>query len=418
MHRYFNKKNSNYPGQKRFIPVRFEGFATCLMIIFLSVACKRVSVEEFAVKTGSFRQSVIETGELDAVNASTISMPQIGWEYGYQFKIIGLLENGKNVHKGDSVIAVDASSIYRFILDKESLLETEVAASKRLFVEMENRMQELNAQLKTEQASFDLKKLEIERIKFDTENKRKIKEREYQQATIRLNKVKRNLSLRPRLDIYDRKIQDIKILQREAEIRSAKETLNRMVMRSPQDGIFQIQSNWMTGQFSKLGDNVFLGAPIASIPDIQKMKVKTYINETDIRKVREGMKAIIRLDALPSVPFNGLVTKISKICIEREKEKVFETVVEIPETDLRLKPGMTVSCEFICYESDNELFVPNKCLYKENGRAYLYISKGISPVKVEVEAGPSNSNYTIVRGKIKAGQDLTPFEKIQQKIKK
>lgn len=414
MHRYINKKNSNYPGQMRFNPVWFESFATCLMIMFIAIACKRASVAEFAVKKGSFRQSVVETGELDAVKASTISMPQIGWQYGYQFKIIGLLENGKNVHKGDSVVAVDASSIYRFILDKEALLETEVAASKRLVVEMENRQQELNAQLKTEQASFDLKKLELERIKFDTENKRKIKELEYQQATIRLNKVKRNLALRPRLDIYDRKIQDIKILQREAEIRSAKETLKRMVMRSPQDGIFQLQSNWWTGQFSKLGDNIYLGAPIASIPDIQKMKVKTYVNETDIRKIREGIKAIIRLDALPSVPFDGTVTKISKICIEREKEKVFEIVVEIPETDLRLKPGMTVSCEFICYESDNELFVPNKCLYKEKGRAYLYLSKGISPVKVEVEAGPANSNYTIVRGKIKAGQELVPFEKIQK----
>jgi len=52
------------------------------------------------------------------------------------------------------------------------------------------------------------------------------------------------------------------------------------------------------------------------------MKAKTYINETDIRKVFPGMKVIVRLDALPSVPFHGKITQISKICSIREREKV------------------------------------------------------------------------------------------------
>ncbi len=352
-----------------------------------------------------------------AVSASYITMPQISWQYGYQFKIVGLIENGKNVQKGDSVVSLDPSSIYKFILDREAMLENEIAASKKQKVEMENKIQELNAQLKSEQAAFDLKELELERIKFETENKRKIKELEFQQATIRLNKIKRNLELRPKLDTYDRKIQEIKIIQREAEIINAKETLNQMVIHSPQDGLFVVKSNMFTGQFTRLGDNIYIGSLIASIPDIRKMKVNTYVNETDIRKVSPGMKAIVRLDALPAVPFNGIVTRISKICTARETEKVFDIVVEIPETDLRLKPGMTVSSEFICYESEKELFVPNNCLLKEKGCSYVFISKGISPTKVEVEAGPANSNYTIIKGEVKVGQDLVPFEKTQ-KIKK
>ena len=414
MHRHNNKRINYHSGQNRLMRIRIEKLAFYFIIIIGSVACRRGSPGEFTVKTGHFRQSVTETGELTAVRASYITMPQISWQYGYQFKIVGLIENGKNVQKGDSVVSLDPSSIYKFILDREAMLENEKAASKKQKVEMENKIQELNAQLKTEQASFDLKKLELERLKFETENKRKIKELEFQQATISLNKIKRNLELRPKLDTYDSKIQEIKVIQREVEIRDAKEILGLMVVHSPQDGLFQVRSNTFTGQFTRLGDNVFIGSMIASIPDIRKMKVNTYINETDIRKVKPGMKSIVRLDALPTVPFNGIVTKISRICTDHETEKVFDVEVVIPETDQRLKPGMTVSCEFICYESDKDLFVPNKCLLKERGHSYIYISKGISPTKVEVEAGPANSNYTVIKGDVKPGRELVPFEKIDK----
>ena len=121
-----------------------------------------------------------------------------------QFKLIGLAEHGKIVHKGDSVIKLDPSSVYKYIIEREDMLENELAAANKQAVQSENNIQELNAQLKSEQAAYDLKKLEVERSKFDTDVKKRIKELEFQQATIRLNKVKRNLELKPRLDNYDR----------------------------------------------------------------------------------------------------------------------------------------------------------------------------------------------------------------------
>jgi HlyD family secretion protein len=95
------------------------------------------------------------------------------------------------------------------------------------------------------------------------------------------------------------------------------------------------------------------------------MKVLSHVNETDISKVKTGMKVIVRLDALPEVPFNGVVTSVSKIGTIRDDKNVFLTEVEIMESDIRLKPGMTVSCEYICHEEDNGFFVHNSCLLKK-----------------------------------------------------
>ncbi len=388
-----------------------------LIPCLVSASCKETSQGEFTVMSGSFRQTITETGELEAVNASYVSMPRINYIYGSNFKIIGLMEHGKNIQRGDSIAKVDPSPVYKYIIEKEESLENEQAAANKLIVQMENNLQDLQAQLKNEQAAYDLKKLEVERFSFESENKRNVKGLEFRQAEIKLNKVKRNLRLKPTLDSLDYKIQKIKVMQREAELITARETLERMLIKSPGDGIFQVSRNLRTGQTIRVGDEVYLGSQIASIPDIRRMKVMTWVNETDISKVRPGMNAIVRLDALPSVPFHGEISEISKICTDRDGEKVFRVQVIISESDLRLKPGMTVSCEYICYESDKDLFVPNSCLFMENKQPYLLLKKRGTVQKIKVEKGPSNIYYTVIKGDFRSGQRIEQPEKILTSLK-
>jgi hypothetical protein len=123
------------------------------------------------------------------------------------------------------------------------------------------------------------------------------------------------------------------------------------------------------------------------------------------------------LDALPEFAFHGKITELSKICTALEKEMIFKVVVEIEESDLRLKPGMTVSCEYVCNETDNALYVPNSCLLKEDGKSYVFLRKGGSSAKTEVKAGPSNSHHTLIYSGIESGQPLVPFETVLNKTK-
>ena len=415
------QKISKYRMNKRkrlFLISRFFKFRTSsilfLVLTSLSSSCDKNTNEIFTVMSGSFRQSIKQVGELEAVKASFIPMPSIDWQYGYQFKIIGLADHGKIVHKGDSILKLDPTSVYKFIIEREDMLENELADAKKQVVQSENNIQELNAQFKSEQAAYDLKKLEVDRSKFDSDVKKRIKELEFQQETIKLNKVKRNLDLKPKLDDYDRRIQRIKVAQRQNELNNAKEALKLFLLKSPLDGIFQVAVNEWTDnpQMWKVGDTPYQGQILASIPDVTRMKVKTYINESDVKRVHQGMKVIVRLDALPSVPFNGSITEISKVCVARDKEKVFNIVVGIDESDLRLKPGMTVNCEYILYESEKNMFVPNNCLLKERGHSYIFLKKGGSVRKLEVQAGAVNINHTVITGEVKPGQKLVPFNDV------
>ena len=142
------------------------------------------------------------------------------------------------------------------------------------------------------------------------------------------------------------------------------------------------------------------------------MKVNGIVLENDISKIKPGLNVVVRLDALPSVPFNGKINKVSRVCIEQDKKKVFLTEVMLSETDLRLKPGMTVRCEYITFEGKDEIYVPNSCILEENKHFYLFIERRGKIRKTEVSTGPSNNMYTIVSGDLRPGQDLVLPENI------
>ena len=80
------------------------------------------------------------------------------------------------------------------------------------------------------------------------------------------------------------------------------------------------------------------------------MKVNTTISENDFMKIAVGQKVTVRLDALPKVEFEGEIMYVGKLCRLKEnksKQKVFDVEVKILKSDERLKPGMTVSCEYL-----------------------------------------------------------------------
>jgi HlyD family secretion protein len=404
--------------REKYFIIKRKNFLPYLLIpilLLLSISCNRNDGTGYSVMKGPFRQSVIETGELQAVNASYLGMPRINYLYGYNFKILGLAEHGKYVHRGDPVIKVDPSSVQKYIIERRELLENEKASANKLKAQQTNNIQDLKAQFRNEQASYDIKQLGVAKSGFESAGLRKVMELEFRQSEIRLNKLKRTLGLRPKLDSLDFRIQQIKIKQKENEVNAAQNALQQLTVLSPLDGIFVVEESWNTGQTIKVGDQVYIGQPVAMIPDIKRMKVKGFVQENDIGKIKPGLPVIVRLDALPNVPFHGEINKIGKVCIPRDDKKIFPAEVVISESDPRLKPGMTVSCEYITYEGRDELYVPNNCIKAENKHYYVFLKRRGKIRKTEIRTGPSNNMFTIVSGDLKAGQALELPENILTK---
>lgn len=387
-----------------------------VLFVFLS-SCKEKSSSEFRIEYGSFQQTVTETGELEAVNARTFVMPRFG-RYWYEMKIIGLLEHGTAVQAGDSLIYFDPSEIKKFIIDRETNLETQRANLEKTQVEIQNRKSDIRSSLLSEQAAFDLKKLQMEQFRFESEKVRKVNELEFKQAELRLEKAKQSAHFAEIIAENQLNIQKIRVRSIEQQVNDAYAILPELVIRTPIKGIFQIATKRRSREMLQIGEEVSVGNRLGSVPDLTWMKVNTVINEADFMKVSVGQSVMVRLDAMPDKTFEGEVTYISKLCrpIERDaRQKVFDVIVELKVSDERLKPGMTVSCEFICNTYNDILKAPLQCVGLENGRHYVYIDQPMGMKKQEVKAIISNNTHMVIEGNIEEGQRLVPIREVAQR---
>lgn len=329
---------------------RFILYSTLLFSGLISVtSCGNKDGKEEKEGKSSGGKTIIETGELAAVYSKSFVLQRFG-RYWYEMRIIGILEHGEIVNAGDSIIQLDPTEVKKFIIDKESSLETELATLEKLYVDQDNKINDLEASIKNETASYNLKKIELEASRFESERLRKIKELEFKQAEISLAKEKKKLELNKVINRNDLKIQEIKVKQVKTDIQNAYDILPALTLRTPVSGVFQIAKNRRTNSLVKVGDAIYSGNNLANVPELEHMKVNTYINETDFLKIKTGQKVIVRLDALPKVAFDGEIAYIGKLCHlkeEKSRQKVFDVEVNILQPDERLKPGMTVSCEFI-----------------------------------------------------------------------
>lgn len=293
--------------------------------------------------------SIVETGEIAAVNSKAFTLPRYGRNF-YEMKIIGILEHGAILNEGDSLIQLDPTDVKKFIVDRETNLEGQVASFEMLKVNQENSMNEQESKMKNEIASFNLKKIELEASRFEPDKFKRIKELEFRQAEIRYEKEKRKLALNRIIGENDYKIQEIKVNQTKADIENAYAILPELTIRTSISGVFQIAENRRTRNLLKVGDQLYPGSNMASVPELKWMKVNTQINETDFLKIELGQKVLVRLDAMPSVIFDGEVAYMGRLCYlkdSKSKQKIFDVEVKILKVDERLKPGMTVSCEYL-----------------------------------------------------------------------
>ncbi len=329
---------------------RLNSLFLAFLAITLLFSCKKSSEPEGGRKT-SDGSVIVETGELAAVNSRSVVINRYGRQW-YQMKIIGLLDHGEIVKKGDSIAQLDPADINKYILESESNLETQLAALEKLYVEQDNKKQERESRIKNETATFDLKKIELEASRFESERLREIKQLEYEQAVINLEKEKRIYELNKTINSSELIIQEIRVEQIKKEIENAKKLIPLLTLRAPVSGVFQIATNSQNSNRNiyKIGDNIYAGNSLAIVPELEFMKVNTQVNETDFLKISLNQKVAVRLDAMPKIVFNGEVIYIGKLCRlkdQKSRQKVFDVEVKILKSDERLKPGMTVSCEFL-----------------------------------------------------------------------
>ena len=384
-----------------------------LIIAIFSASCKHQHNLENTIRKGDFDASVIESGELKAVNSNAIVVPNIDWKYASQLKLTFILEHGTKVKIGDMIAEIDKSSLMKTLLDFQNKYEMEQTNLDKIMIQQSSQEQNLKSEILALEASYNMSKLQVEKFKFETDKKQKVKSLEFEKASLSLQKVKNQYKANLITAEKTRHIQKIKVNQLKNTIDDIKRNLDLLIIRSQFNGILQLSVNRETQQLIKIGDRVWPGFCVASVPNLSKMKVLAQINETDINRIKVNQPVIVRLQAYTNVPFEATLTKIWPICYKKDNlsnVNVFDFEVLVDKPDILLKPGMSVSCEVFYAKLKKVFFIENQCIIQKGADHYIVLEKGKEYRKINI--GARNNKFTVIYGDVKEGDKVIPVNNI------
>ncbi len=392
------------------------------LLLFISVltlyACNSKEMQQVPytkVERGTFYVDIYEVGEIEAVNSTNISSPNISWRYG-NLKITQIVKDGTEVNKGDTLIVFDPSEVNKGIVEAEGSLEISRAELEKLTAQHQSDLEELNADYEISKLSHQISKIKFESAEYESDISKKEIQLNLEKADIALGRAKEQIDYRIKIQKEEVKQKNLSIEQNLARLNEAHETLSKLFLISPSPGIAIISLNWSSGNKFQIGDQCWSGFPLIQLPDLTSLKATAKINEVDIAKISKGLNVEIKPDAFSDSIFTGNVNAVANLAVNKSKEsraKVFPVEILINETNKNLLPGLTVSCRLIIDQIDDVLFVPIEAINAEADKYFVYKKSGSGYNKVEVEVGASNSDYTIITKGLTENDEVAlslPFE--------
>ncbi len=222
----------------------------------------------------------------------------------------------------------------------------------------EQRLRQAEADLASTEASNRLQRLNTDRVKtlFD---QKLVTQQEYDQALAQLQQ------------------SEAQLLTRTAALENARVDLARCTIYSPVDGI-------VLSKQTEEGKTVAasLNSPTLFViaNDLAKMRIVAAVAEADVGQLEVGQDVTFTADAFPNRTFRGRVSQIRNYAKNQQNVITYETLIDVDNTDLKLRPGMTASVSITVARRSGVLRVGNAALRAR-------IPDGVAVKRPETPAG-------------------------------
>lgn len=163
--------------------------------------------------------------------------------------------------------------------------------------------------------------------------------------------------------------------------------------------------------------------------DLTKMRVIANVDEADIGGVKEGQRVTFTVDAFPNDEFEGTVVQVRLQATTESNVVTYEVVIDAPNPDLKLKPGLTASVNIYTMEEKDALSIPNKALrfkaepevlaqmkdivfeeiisHTENKKQQLvWVKSGNKVSSKTITTGATNGILTEITGGLNLGEEV------------
>ena len=200
------------------------------------------------------------------------------------------------------------------------------------------------------------------------------------------------------------------VAQMQAALDSAEEDLGNSTIVSPMEGLVlsrDVEVGAAVSSILILGSQATL---VMTLGDVSEVYVKGKVDEADISKVYMVQKARIVVESLKDKKFEGKVTKISPMGVEKDNVTTFEVKVSIQNPTGELKANMTANAEIIQEEKHGVLQLPEAAVVYDKDRHTFVETPApgtkTGKLKLPVKLGISNGVKTELISGLKEGQQV------------
>ena len=345
-------------------------------------------------------RSVVATGKIEAASKVEIKSKASGIIQKLPYDV------GHVVHQGEVICELDKNDLLPRVREATASLNTAEAAVASAKADYERS--------KVDAAAPDLPflKRDMERARslftggLIAPNARDEAEKQYELALNRQKSAAANL---PVMQAAIAKA-EAQLEQTRAVLARAEEDLRNATIVSPIDGVVLSRDRDIGDAVSSILTMGSGATLIMTLGNLSEVYVKGKADESDLGKIYIGQPARISVESFKDQKFDGKVTMISPMGIEKDNVTTFEVRVSISNRSGKLRSQMTANAEIVIEEKKGVLAIPEGAvLYKKDKSTEVEIPDPASEKgrqRIAVVTGISNGSKTeVVRG-LSQGQQV------------
>ena len=384
------------PRQLSFIGISFA---------WLLVSCSpRDEVLTYTVDRRSFVREVTAEGFLEAEVVTMVTVPS---SVRRAARIVWLCPDGAEVNRGDVIARFDRLEMEQRLEDGESDLAASALKRGKAQADGKSKAQAVVTRLEVAELELDLasrfeksddqifSRNEIIESQIDAAQARVRRGHATELEGVQAGRTKRGLEL---LEIESRRAA--------FDVEEATEALEALELRAPHAGILTWNQDWR-GEKAQIGDEVWSGNPLGSIPDLEVMQAEVFVLEADAGGVALGRPAEVRLDAAPGVSYPALVKRVDSVAqrpVRGSPVQYFGVTLQIDGLEIgAAKPGQRLQALLELERLDGVLVVPRQALFDSDGLQWVYVDTGRSFERRDVELGSLSAGLAVVEDGLEEG---------------
>jgi HlyD family secretion protein len=360
-------------------------------------------VPTYDIVPGTFVHEVSAHGNLQAARAIGIGVPA---GVPSPLKIAWTVPDGSAVRRGEVVVRFEPTDFEKRLLDGES-----DRASAEAKADRERALTALAD--RTRQRSAALSALELAKAReFQAKDPEIFSRNQIIESGIdeELSEARRAYADEARqieASLSKNKLEQIAVERRQAafSIQRAQKGLSSLELRAPEDGVILFERDWM-GNLMKVGDSVWEGKTIASLPVLDQMQAEVFVLEADAGGLKVGKPARVVLDAHPGNVYDATIARIDTLAKRAHRgapTQYFGVMLAFAQTDLAvMKPGGRVKATLVL-DRQEALWVPRHAVFERDGQSVVHRWRADRFEPVRVQVGATTPGRVVIISGLEAG---------------